>query len=72
MDTVPLDEGDTRLQSAVKIASRIVQQKVIYTINNNNNNNNNIYFQMFAGSKDFVGLVLFGTTGTLILSRCHF
>lgn len=30
MDTAPLDEGDTRLQSAVKIASRIVQQKVIY------------------------------------------
>lgn len=28
MDTAPLDEGETRLETAVKISSRIVQQKV--------------------------------------------
>lgn len=28
MDSAPLDEGETRLETAVKIASRIVQQKV--------------------------------------------
>ena len=28
MDTAPLDESDTRLVTATKIASRIVQQKV--------------------------------------------
>ena len=27
MDSAPLDEGETRLETAVKIASRIVQQK---------------------------------------------
>ncbi|CAI8032325.1 X-ray repair cross-complementing protein 5 [Geodia barretti] len=46
MDTAPLDEGETRLETALNIASRVVQQK------------------MFAGSKDFVGLVLFGTNDT--------
>jgi hypothetical protein len=45
MDTAPLDEGETRLETTLNIASRVVQQK------------------MFAGSKDFVGLVLFGTNG---------
>ena len=31
MDSAPLDEGETRLETAVKIASRIVQQKVSFS-----------------------------------------
>lgn len=65
MDTAPLDEGETRLETAVKISSRIVQQKVSPPLSPSHNWTEWNNLQMFAGSKDYVGLVLFGTTGQL-------
>lgn len=37
MDTAPLDEGETRLETAVKISSRIVQQKVSRPLSHTHN-----------------------------------
>lgn len=67
MSLTPLDGGETSLEKALRVARQITQQKVWgkplsspYMIKHVR------IVQMFAGSKDLLGLVLFGTPGNPI------
>ena len=65
MNISPPAGGETRLEMAIKIINQIVQQKVrvlTYRVGLNNKRISQ-HCQIFAGGKDLVGLVLFGTPG---------